>query len=290
MATGVFDGVHVGHQAVIREAVRHARKLQGEAVVLTFHPHPSKILRPDSAPPTLTTEQQDYELFTALDVDICVILDFTEKFSRCTATDFLDRMTQSAPSLRSIVVGPQWHFGHERKGDFKLLNSWVGSRSIEAFEVQPVLVDGEAVSSTTIRRLIAAGDIPAANTRIGRSYQLVGRVVRGDGLGAKLGFPTANLDVENELVPAQGVYAARALIEGEVFIAAVNIGLRPTLSPSGSCTVEAHLLQFNGDLYGHHLRLDFLGRLRDERKFASVQELHAQIQQDAIAAFHLAHR
>ncbi len=290
MATGVFDGVHVGHQAVIREAVRRARKLQGEAVVLTFHPHPSKVLRPDSPLPTLTTEQQDYELFSALDVDICVILDFTEEFSRCTAADFLDRMTQSAPSLRAIVIGPQWHFGHERKGDFKLLNSWVGNRSIEAFEMQPVLVDGEAVSSTTIRRLIAAGDITAANARLGRSYQLVGRVVRGEGLGSKLGFPTANLDVENELVPAQGVYAARALIEGEVFIAAVNIGMRPTLSPSESCTVEAHLLQFNGDLYGHHLRLDFLGRLRDERKFTSAQELHAQIQQDAIAAFHLAHR
>ncbi|MBI4027818.1 MAG: bifunctional riboflavin kinase/FAD synthetase [Verrucomicrobia bacterium] len=288
VALGVFDGVHVGHQAVIREAVRQTHSLDGEAAILTFHPHPAKILRPDSAPPLITTEQQDFELFSALDVDLCVALDFDRQLSLCPAEQFLDDLHRAAPSLQAAVVGPDWHFGHAREGNFAFLQSWASRHSVQAIEVGDVRVEDQVVSSTMVRKQIAGGDIPAANARLGRPYQIVGRVVRGRGIGTKIGFPTANLDVENELIPAGGVYAARALVEGEVFAAAVNIGLRPTLSLSEEMTVEAHLVPFHGVLYGHHVRLDMLARIRDERKFESVEQLKEQILSDIKTAFYLA--
>jgi riboflavin kinase/FMN adenylyltransferase len=277
IALGVFDGVHLGHQVVIGEAVRQAREANGEAVILTFHPHPAKILRPIAAPLLLTTEQQDYELFSARDVDACVIMDFTAELSRCSAADFLNKLGEAVPTLHFLVVGPDWHFGYNREGNFKFLRTWALNRGIKAAEVAAYKIHEEVVSSTWIRKLLMNGDVNGANTRLGRSYQIIGRVVAGNRLGSRLGFPTANLDVENELIPASGVYAARALIEGEVFAAAVNIGTRPTLSNTEKLTVEAHLLDFNALLYGHHLRLDFLARLRDERKFQNMEDLKNQI-------------
>jgi len=289
VAMGVFDGVHLGHQAVIREAVRRARAIRGLGVVLTFHPHPAKILRPEAAPSLLTTGQQDYELFSALDADVCVILDFTRQLSRQSATAFLDHILKAIPRLRAIVVGPDWHFGHDRAGDFETLKTWAGHHHVQAVEVPLVCLQGEVISSTAIRNQVTAGRIALANTRLGRPFQLVGRVIKGTGRGRKVGFPTANLDVESEVVPARGVYAARALCEGEVFAAAVNIGVRPTLIRSTQVVVEAHLLDFDDDLVGHHLRLDFLARLRDEQKFRNVRELRRQIARDILAARHLAH-
>jgi len=280
LALGVFDGVHLGHQAVIREAVRQARGMNGDAAILTFHPHPAKILRPEAAPPLLTTEQQDYELFSALDVDVCVILDFTRELSRHSASDFLNQLLQAIPHLRALIVGPRWHFGHERSGNFELLKMWAATQKLQALEVAPVCVDGEAVSSTMIRSQIGAGEIAAANARLGRPYQVVGRVVRGNGIGQKMGFPTANLNVESEWIPLHGVYAARAVCEQGSFPAAVNIGTRPTVSNSPTKVVEAHLLDFHGDLYGHHIRLDLMARVRDENKFEDLGDLKRQIEDD----------
>lgn len=280
LALGVFDGVHLGHQAVIHKAVTHARTMNGCAAILTFHPHPAKVLRPESVPPLLTTEQQDYELFSKLNVDICIILDFNEELSLCSAEVFLERLLCSTPMLRTIVVGPHWQFGHERAGNFQVLQSWAKKHSLDAIEVEPVYIEGELVSSTSIRNQIAAGDIAAANIRLGRPYQIVGCVRSGDGLGAQLGFPTANLELESELIPARGVYAARLQWEGKHFAAAVNIGQRPTVSTSNQTTVEAYILDFKENLYGYHVRLDLLSRLRDEIKFKNTDELKAQIARD----------
>lgn len=281
IALGVFDGVHLGHQSVIRESVWRAREIDGEAVILTFHPHPAKILRPEAAPPLLTTEQQDYELFSVSNVDVCVILDFTKELSFCPAVEFLDQIRRSAPRLHTLVVGPNWHFGHHREGNFKLLKSWAAKQKIQAIEVPPLKIKRTTVSSTMIRKQLMAGDIMGANEKLGRPYQIVGRIVHGSRLGTHIGFPTANLDVENELIPALGVYAARALVEGEVFAAAVNIGIRPTVSEIEEIKVEAYLLDFSGDLYGCHMRLDFLSRIRDERRFKDVDDLKNQIALDS---------
>jgi riboflavin kinase / FMN adenylyltransferase len=289
LALGVFDGVHLGHQAVIRQAVHEAHLLAGDAAILTFHPHPAKILRPEKAPLLLTTEQQDFELFSALDLDICVILDFNEELSLCPAGDFLELLLTSAPTLKTLVVGPNWHFGRERGGDFKFLKRWAKKNGLRAVELKPVVWGSEVISSTVIRRLIAKGEIVAANQRLGRSYQLLGRVVRGEGLGTKIGFPTANLEIENELIPPKGVYAARILLEGEVFAAAVNIGTRPTVSHKNITTMEAHILEFVGDLYGHHLRVDFLAKIRDEQKFGTLNDLKMQIKEDTKLALHIAY-
>jgi riboflavin kinase / FMN adenylyltransferase len=289
MALGVFDGVHLGHQAVIREAARRARIVKGDAAVLTFHPHPAKIVRPDVAPPLLTTEQQDYELFSMLDADCCVIIDFTKKLSTSSPEEFLTHLKKSAPTLKALVVGPDWRFGHDRKGDFALLKKWCEKEDIEAIEVSPVKIEDQVVSSTAIRKFISQGDIQKANAFLGRSYQIVGRVVQGDGIGSRLGFPTANLETENELIPSSGVYAARALFEGEVRAAAVNVGKRPTVSESGEVRIEAFLINFAGDLYGHHMRLDFLSRIRDEQKFKKLEDLIRQIFEDAKKAVVEAH-
>lgn len=289
IALGVFDGLHLGHRAVIRECVRKAHQENARAVILTFHPHPTKVLRPEAAPLLLTTEQQDYELFSVLDVDACVVLDFTAELSLCPPERFLDQLLEDGPGLRGVIVGPGWQFGRGRTGDFQLLKSWAQQHQMEAVEVEPVRVDGELVSSTMIRTQLATGNIPWANARLGRPYQLVGRVVPGQQLGAQIGFPTANLELESELLPACGVYAARALIEDSVFAAAVNIGTRPTVTVSEDITVEAHLLDFHGDLYGHHLRLDFLERLRDEKKFESLEEMRFQLTVDVEKTRIMAH-
>jgi riboflavin kinase/FMN adenylyltransferase len=289
LALGVFDGMHLGHQRVVREAVRQAREAGGDAGVLTFHPHPIKVLSPENAHPLLTTEQQSVEQLSNLDADLCVVMDFTLALSRWSGEHFLDQLLKFVPRLKTIVVGVGWRFGHERSGDFALLRRWAEGHALNVTETPTVSLDKEVVSSTTIRKLIARGDITGANARLGRPYQIIGRVARGDGLGRQLGFPTANLEVESELVPGRGVYAARALIEGEVFAAAVNIGTRPTFSNVTEIQVEAHLLDFEGNLYGHHLRLDFLGRVRDERRFASPHALISQIAKDINSAHRLAH-
>jgi riboflavin kinase/FMN adenylyltransferase len=288
MALGVFDGVHLGHQAVIREAVQNARNIEGHAAVMTFHPHPTKILKPKAAPLLLTTEEQDFELFSRLDIDACLVVDFTKEFSKQSARDFLEVLKKSVPHLKTVVVGSDWRFGHNRDGDFKMLKTWGSSHGIEAIQVKPIRVEGEVVSSTLIRNLLSKGHIEEANLRLGRNYQIIGRVVRGKGIGLKIGFPTANLDVESELIPKPGVYAARALCEGEVFIAAVNIGYRPTFLTKGKLLTEAHLLDFEGNLYDHHLRLDFISRIRDERKFKNEEDLRSQLISDIETVWDLA--
>lgn len=291
MALGAFDGVHLGHQKVIGEAVRLARSVKGEATILTFHPHPAKILRPDAAPCLLTTEEQDYELFSALDVDICVVLDFNLELSQKPPIRFFEEIAAAAGTLNSVIVGPGWRFGRGREGNFAMLKAWADRQNVLAVEVPALLQEDQIVSSTVIRNALAAGDLDSAVRKLGRPYQITGRVVQGEGLGGKIGFPTANLDVENELLPANGVYAARALVEGVVFAAAVNIGTRPTITGSSSSEirVEAHFLEFSDDLYGHHVRLDFLTRLRDERAFKNVEELRAQIEADVQATFYVAY-
>jgi riboflavin kinase / FMN adenylyltransferase len=287
LAIGVFDGVHLGHQKVIRCCVEEARRLMGVSAVLTFHPHPAKVVRPDSAPPLLTSEEQDRELFDRLGVELCVTIDFDAKIQQMHATEFLQLLLKSCPTLRAVVVGHDWHFGRQRDGNFSVLKKFCDDHGLTAIQVEPVIdpATQEIISSTLIRKWIAEGKLADAERLLGRPYALRARVVGGEGRGRGIGFPTANLETDNELIPAVGVYAVRVRSEAKEWRGAMNIGFRPTVDaqPKARPVLEVHLLDFSGDLSGKELEVEFLRRLRDEKKFSGPEELKAQIAKDVEA-------
>jgi riboflavin kinase / FMN adenylyltransferase len=268
LAVGEFDGVHLGHREVIR----------GADTVLTFEPHPRTVVAPDSAPKLLTTLEAKADLIAGLDVQELVVIPFDGERMAQTAQDFIDHELIERLGARSVSVGENFRFGNRARGDADLL------RAQDAFEtrvVQLVELDGEIISSTHIRGLVAAGDVAAAARFLGAPFQMRGTIAHGDKRGRTLGFPTANLVPDARLVvPDHGIYACRAEVGGEAYVAAVNVGVRPTFKTGRGLLVEAFLLDFDGDIYGHELRLDFLERLRGEKRFESVDELVAQMGDD----------
>lgn len=292
MAIGVFDGVHRGHQKVIARCLEEANRLLGISAVLTFHPHPAKIVRPETAPRLLTTEEQDRELFDRLGVELCVTIDFDRRIQQMKAVEFLQLLLKACPTLRTVVVGHDWHFGRERDGNFSVLKKFCDDYGLSAIQVDPVVdeASGEVISSTRIRKLILAGKMREAEALLGRPYSIVAKVVHGDGRGAKLGFPTANMETENELIPAVGVYAVRVRAGSKSWPGAMNIGFRPTVDvvAKSEPVLEVHLLDFSGDLSGRSLEVEFQARLRDEKKFSGIEELRAQITKDVEAVREMA--
>jgi riboflavin kinase/FMN adenylyltransferase len=268
VAVGEFDGVHLGHREVIA----------GADTVLTFDPHPLSVIRPERCPKLLTSLEVKAELIAALGVRELVVIPFDESFARQAPQAFVDEILVGRLGATHVSVGENFRFGHDAQGDPALLNA---DQRFVTRVVRLVEADGEIVSSTHIRALVAAGEVDLAAHFLGAPFQMRGPVVHGDKRGRELGFPTANL-VPDELLacPGHGVYVARA---GE-HCAAVNVGVRPTFGMGLSLLVEAYLLDFDGDLYGSELRLDFLTRLRGERRFDSAQELIDQMQLDAAAA------
>src|SRR5918997_770766 len=272
VAVGEFDGVHVGHRAVMR----------GADTVLTFEPHPRTVVAPDSAPKLITSLETKANLIAGLGVRELVVIPFDGAFASRSPQDFIDHVLVETLGARTVSVGENFRFGHRAKGDVALL------RTQDAFEtrvVELVQGDGEVISSSHIRDLIAAGEIERANACLGSPYQVRGPVAHGDKRGATLGFPTANLVPDPALVyPAHGVYACRAAVEldGEWrwWPAATNVGVRPTFVTGRGLLVEAFLLGFEGDLYGRELRLAFLSRLRGELRFDSVEALIEQMERD----------
>jgi len=268
LAVGEFDGVHIGHREVIR----------GADTVLTFEPHPRTVVAPESAPKLLTSLAVKSDLIAELEVRELVVIPFDGTFSAQSAQEFVDRELIGRLGARTVSVGENFRFGHRAKGDADLL------RSQSAFEtrvVELVELDGEIVSSTHIRGLVTAGEVDVARRFLGAPFQMRGTVAHGDKRGRTLGFPTANLVPESELVvPGHGIYACRAQVGGENRLAAVNVGVRPTFKTGRGLLVEAYLLDFEGDLYGRELRLDFLERLRGERRFESVEALVEQMGTD----------
>jgi riboflavin kinase / FMN adenylyltransferase len=290
---GVFDGVHRGHQAIIGHTVGTARRLGCASVVLTFDPHPSEVVRPGSHPAMLTEAGRKADLIEALGVDVLCVIPFTLEFSRLSAETFVHDLLVEQLHVSAIVVGENFRFGHKAAGDVTLLERL--GRTF-GFTVDPApLVESDGgkpavVSSTFIRSCVDAGDVAAAAAALGRPHRLEGVVVRGDGRGRPLGFPTANLMTRaHAAVPADGVYAAwlvrRAADAGvpERLRAAVSIGTNPTFS-GRERRVEAYALDFDGDLYGERLALDFVARLREMRRYDSIEPLVAQIEQDVIDA------
>ena len=280
LAIGVFDGVHLGHKAVISTSAKHARAANGTPVVVTFDPHPEKVLRPAAAPHLLTATQHKIDLIRDLGVEHLLVIKFDKQFAATEPEEFVQELVKYSKPLREVCVGHQWAFGKGRRGNLELLNKLGAQFNFNVVGIAPVSIDGELVSSTTIRRAVEAGDLQKAAAMLGREYTILGTVVRGDDLGKRIGFPTANLSAHSEQFPPNGVYLAKAKLDKVAYPAVVNLGVRPTVSSEKERVLEVHLLDFNGDIYGSDLEVRFLGYLRPEKKFESVEALTRQIEAD----------
>lgn len=285
VAVGNFDGVHRGHQALVARATATASATGGTAVVLTFDPHPARVVAPQSAPRALMTLDQKARVLSRLGAQALAVLPFTAEVAAASPRDFAASVLRGALDADAIVVGDNFRFGRGRAGDVAALQALGDSLGFRVVEVPPVLVGGVPVSSSRVREALAAGDVRLAATLLGRGHWIEGRIVRGAGRGRTIGIPTANLQPGGEMLPALGVYAAWCWPEpGSPGIAGVvNIGRRPTFD-AGEVSVEAHLLDFAGDVYGRTMGLSFVGRLRDERAFDGPEALVRQIAADIAAA------
>jgi riboflavin kinase/FMN adenylyltransferase len=277
---GNFDGVNRGHQALAALTVARAREAGGAAVVLTFDPHPARLVAPERAPGALTTLAQKQELLAALGVDCLAVLPFDAAVAALSPEAFAREVLAGSLGARHVVVGESFRFGHGRAGDARRLAALGAELGFSVGALAPVLEGGVPVSSSRVREELARGAVRAACEMLGRPYFVDARVVGGDGRGRTIGVPTANLDPENEVLPARGVYAGRCRVPGAGWrLAVVNLGERPTFG-GGRVTLEAHLLDFDGDLYGAGVRLEFHERLRDEERFSGPPALLARIRED----------
>jgi riboflavin kinase / FMN adenylyltransferase len=277
---GNFDGVHRGHQALIGAAVARARASGGASIALTFDPHPARLLSPAQAPVSLMTLEQRAEIMGGLGIDHVVALAFDRRLSRMDARTFSVEVLGRALGADTVVVGESFRFGRDRSGDVAVLRALGTSVGFGVIAVAAVVLEGRAISSSRVREALASGEVAQAAALLGRRFFLDGRVVAGDGRGKAIGVPTANLESTNETLPAFGVYACWLSVEGRTPLpAVVNVGRRPTFG-GGAAVVEAHVLDWQGDLYGRRVRLEFEGRLREERRFPDTGALLAQIQAD----------
>ena len=281
LAIGVFDGVHLGHQQIIRQTIVDARQHDAVALVLTFDRHPSAIVAPDRVPPLIYSPAQKLRAIASLGTDALLIIHFDQAFSQLTGEEFIRHLSRDLGKIQSICVGADFVFGQKRSGNVALLNRLGGEQGFTVHGLAAVALDNETVSSTRIREAIRAGNLDSASQMLGRPYAISGCVVKGDRLGSQFGFPTANLDASGLVLPPKGVYSGCAQLAGQLYHVALNIGLRPTIaSATPQLRVEAQLLDFDGDLYGTELEVEFDKKLRDERKFASPAELREQIARD----------
>ncbi len=281
LAIGVFDGVHRGHQAVISTAARHAKEAGGAAVVVTFDPHPVKILRPELSPRLLTATQHKIELIRALGVSHLLVLKFDRALAETAPEEFVRQLVAAAKPLREICVGQEWSFGKNRAGNLALLKKLGAQLDFNVVGAEPVTSEGEIVSSTAIRKAVEAGDFATATRMLGRDYTILGTVEEGKRLGRTMGFPTANLSAHSEQFPPNGVYAAEGVLDGKMVRGVVNLGVRPTVEADAAQRVlEFHLFDFDRELYGEDIELRFLLYLRPERKFENLAALREQIARD----------
>jgi riboflavin kinase/FMN adenylyltransferase len=284
LTLGVFDGLHLGHQLIMSTVVKRARAVGAVPTVITFDPHPRAVLHPQSAPPLLQTFDQKIEGFGVLGIEQTIVVRFTQRFSTISAEHFLRDVVMDRLHAREVYLGKGFAFGHNREGNIELLKRLGDELGFVAGEVPEVRLRGHRVSSSKIRDLLARGQVNLARRMLGRPYGVEGRVERGSERGHKLGFPTANLHPHNRVIPRNGVYVTGTLIDGQWRRSVTNIGLRPTFGDALEPSVETFVLNWDGDLYGDVVRVRFLYRLRDERKFGSVDELKTQISRDVTRA------
>ncbi|MCA1633061.1 MAG: bifunctional riboflavin kinase/FAD synthetase [Acidobacteria bacterium] len=280
LTLGVFDGLHLGHQLVMRTVVERARTVGAVPTVITFDPHPRAVLHPESAPPHLQTLDQKIESFNVMGVEQSIVINFTRDFARVSAAEFLRDVVHERLQAREVYLGRGFAFGRSREGDIHLLREVSHRLGFLADEVPEVRLRGQRISSSRIRELLVEGRVNLARRMLGRPYGVEGRVVRGAERGRTIGFPTANLHPQNRVIPRRGVYVTATLIEGAWRRSVTNIGVRPTFENEADPSVETYVMDWGGDLYGDVVRVRFLHRLRDERRFASVDELKRQINAD----------
>src|SRR5499426_2959903 len=270
LTLGVFDGLHLGHQAIVRTVVERAALIGATPTLITFDPHPRQVLKPETAPPLLQTFNQKMEGLKLLGIEQVVVLDFNQELAALSAEEFTQRYIVDAVRAREVYLGKGFAFGHERRGNIEMLK-WISHQfGFHAAEVPEVQLRGRRISSTMIRMLLKAGRVNLARRMLGRPYGIEGVVTQGRGIGRKFLFPTANLELQNRVLPADGVWRRSV----------TNIGKRPTLGAEAESKVEAHLIDFDDDLYGRTIRVRVLHRLRGEKKFSGIDELRAQITRD----------
>ena len=281
LAIGMFDGVHLGHQKVLQNAINAASQSNAISVAVTFDQHPANIISPKNAPSLIQTQAQRNRSIELLGVDAILIIKFNEAFSRKSGKSFIQELAQGFESIHSISVGNDFMFGHNRDGNFQLLQKLSQELNFLTYGLQPVKLNGQIVSSTRIRSALINGKIDDAKQMLGRKFSIEGPVVKGDGKGRKIGFPTANIDTKNLILPPNGVYASYTKFNGKTHKSLLNIGVRPTIKkPNPSIQVEAHILKFNENIYDQVIDIELIEKLRNEMKFESIEELKKQISCD----------
>ena len=285
LAIGFFDGVHLGHQQIIRQTLTDARQHNALALIVTFDRHPASVVAPQRVPPLIYSLPQKLRAIGSLGADDLLLIHFDKPFSEQTGEAFIRGLARDLSQIQSLCVGANFTFGHKRGGNVALLKTLGEELSFIVHGMSAVSLDGKIVSSTRIRETIRTGDLDAASQMLGRAYSIAGQIIRGDRLGHELGFPTANLDTTGLVLPPRGVYVVRAEVGGRAHRAVVNIGSRPSVqNPTPQIRVEAHLLDFKGDLYGQEMEIIFQEKLRDEQKFPSLAALKEQITRDVAEA------
>ncbi len=279
---GTFDGVHHGHKAILKQLTDHAREIDGDSILLTFEPHPRKLLFPDQPVKLLTPLADKLELLEKAGVTNIVVVPFTHEFANLSSEAYIEQFLVKKFNPESIIIGYDHRFGHDREGDINMLKTYSEKWGFQVFEISAQLIDEAAVSSTKIRKALQEGHIEEAAKMLDRHYTVKGKVVKGAQLGRTIGFPTANILPlsEEQIIPVNGVYAVKVWIDEVSHNAMLNIGIRPTVSNDLQLHIEAHLLYFNGDLYGKQVTIEFIFRLRDEHKFPSLDALKEQLQKD----------
>ncbi len=284
IAIGAFDGLHRGHQALVGRALARARALDCAAVVLGFEPLPREFFGRGGPMPRLTTAREKIELTRSLGIDRLGLLRFNAALSNTSAEDFVQQILVHRLGAREVWIGPDFRFGHGRRGDVAMLRDLGAELGFSAYTIEPVLVDGERVSSTRVRAALLAGDHVAARELLGRDFAIAGRVIHGQKLGRTLGYPTANIPLGRRLPPVHGIYAVRVSGAGlHDWPSVASLGTRPTVN-GRELLLEAHLFDFDGDLYGRRLRVDFVAKIRDEARFANLDDLTVRMHLDSIEA------
>lgn len=286
LTIGTFDGVHLGHRRIFEEVIAEAGRIGGESMVITFEPHPRLVLQPQEPVKILTPLPDKLELIQASGIQHVSVTAFTQDFSRMSAAEYVEEYLLAQFQPACIVIGYDHHFGHDRTGNIELLRKYSEQYGFSIHEIPAELIRDAAISSTRIRKAIGGGDVVAAAQMLGRPYSLRGRVVAGDRIGRTIGFPTANIEAtdSSQLIPGQGVYAVRILIDGNSYGAMLSIGTRPTVTDSGVQTIEACLFDFSDDIYDRELQVQFIQYMREELKFDGLEALKEAIKQDEVVA------
>lgn len=284
-AIGIFDGVHRGHQYLIKKMVAASRRLKAQPIVITFFPHPAHVIRPDMKLGYLSSLEERYRLLDELGVDICIVVPFNKSFASIQPEKFIKEMLVDKLGVKAVFVGKDFRFGKDRSGDISLFQKLSSTYGYEMHPVEAVKQGDAVISSTRIRQLVMAGKFKEAAKLLGRNVSVSGTVVRGAGRGRQLGFPTANIQYEEDILPPQGVYVVKAVLGKNEFGAVANIGTRPSFDNQiTKLYLEVHIFDFKRNIYGKKLKVEFLKKLRSEKKFTGPQQLIKQIQKDVVKA------